>query len=547
MIRADKSIMGRSSSGSFASLRSGPPPVVEAGWTIGAAVRDLNEYKVGALLSSGVSADDEEQFFDPGAGWGRCAPLYLAVIWGYDRLVTELLEFDADTEWPHPKYGSTALHLAAQHGMEGVLTQLLEKDANPNATDCDGCTPLITASLYGHTVCVDLLLKSKGCNSRIRSPGLGTALKCAEREGFKAGELVPPFKEIARLLGRAERRQKVDLPSNASDAEVESAERVAEGQAAAARDEWGKAVWCYEQALKLTPEGELLPSQRKIEPLLNYSKTHFLKQRYLGTLTSITAVKYRSALDDGREALGLFSWDVEKALDFLINPPDPEPELPPEPEPTPKKKKKLLKLGDTKKTGKKGARKKKKKVAVEVLEDAPAAPTPFAPFKLPELGTPLPPRPPSADAVKPQAEAEAEPEPEPELESEPEPEPEPEPEMETKTEPKPEPEVQAEKEAAPAEAAPEPETEAATEEFEPLAEADVDVAGEAAPELEPEPQVLAEADANAAKLEHAPEPLSEPAAAAPAAVKEEAAVESPTAEEAAAEQPSARVIASHPV
>ena len=449
--------------------RSSASFVVEEGWTLGVAVEEMNEYKVGSLLASGASADADEQFFDPGAGWGRCAPLYLAVIWGYDRIVAELLEFDANTEWPHPEYGSTALHLAAQHGQEGVLTQLLEKDANPNAIDRDGCTPLITASLYGQTVCVDLLLKSKA-NSRIRSPGLGTALKCAEREGYKAaaGGLVTPFKEIAQLLHHAERRQKVDLPSNASDAEVESAERVAEGQAAAARDEWAKSVWCYEQALRLTPEDELLPSQRKIEPLLNYAKTHFLKARYLGSLTSITALKYRSALDDGREALEHCSWDVEKALDLLLNPPEPEPEAEPEPEPTPKKKKKVKKSPVGKKVSKKGGSKKKKKVEAEMLEAAPAAPTPFAPFQLPELGTPLPPRPPSADMTKPQAEVEAG------AGAEPEPEPEPEPEGDVevvvaeadadvaKPEPTPPPKEAAEPEPEPhpaAEPAPEPEPE----------------------------------------------------------------------------------------
>jgi ankyrin repeat protein len=156
--------------------RSSALSVVPANTTLGEAVRDLDEYKLGALLASGASADDDDQFFDPGAGWGRCAPLYLAVIWGYDRLVAELLEFDADPGWKHPEYGSTALHLAAQHGMEGILKQLLEKVANPNAMDRDGCTPLITAALYGHTGCVDLLLQGKA-NSRVRSPGLGTALK----------------------------------------------------------------------------------------------------------------------------------------------------------------------------------------------------------------------------------------------------------------------------------------------------------------------------------------------------------------------------------
>ena len=46
--------------------RSSASFVVEDGWTLGVAVEEMNEYKVGSLLASGASADADEQFFDPG-------------------------------------------------------------------------------------------------------------------------------------------------------------------------------------------------------------------------------------------------------------------------------------------------------------------------------------------------------------------------------------------------------------------------------------------------------------------------------------------------
>ena len=379
-----------------------PSFVVEAGWTLGEAVRDKNEYRVGALLASGASADDERHFFDPGGGYGRCAPLFLAVIWGYERIVAELLEFDADPEWHHPDYGSTALHMAVKAGLSAVAALLLERKAQPNSVDRTGCTPLITATLYGHTDCVDLLLKSKADVGMV-SDGLGTALKVAEREGYSStlGGLQEPFLSLAKKLRDADRRQRVELPPSATEAQVEAAERVAEGQAAASRDEWTKAIRCYELAASLTPEDELRPSKRKIEPLQQYAKVHHLKRLYLSHLTSITCAALKSCLEDGRAALEAKGWNVEQALDLMLHPPEPEPE----PEPAPvledtKKKKKIKrapagspskkKVGSGKLKTSKGSKKTKAKGAQD--PEPAATPAPFQPFQLPDLskigGTP---------------------------------------------------------------------------------------------------------------------------------------------------------------
>lgn len=387
-------------------VRQQPSFVVEDGWTLGEAVRDINEHRIGALLASGASADDEKHFFDPGGGYGPCAPLFLAVIWGYQRIVAELLEFDADPEWQHPLYGSTALHMAAKAGLAAVTTQLLEKRAKPNSIDRDGCTPLITATLYGHTSCVQLLLKHKA-NASIVSHGLGTALKVAEREGYSSdlGGLREPFLTLAKMLRHAERLQRVDLPHTATEAEVEAAERIAEGQAAATRDEWGAAIRCYELAASLTPEDELLPSKRKIEPLQQYAKVHHLKQLYLGHLTSITAAALASCLEDGRVALQAKNWNIEQALDLMLHPPESEPE--PEPEIQDKKKKKKIKqrsASQSKKkpnatqSGKVKSSKRSKKTkdkgcrAEDQKSEAVPISAPFQPFQLPVLtqvrGTP---------------------------------------------------------------------------------------------------------------------------------------------------------------
>ena len=134
-------------------VREQPSFVVEDGWTLGEAVRDINEHRVGALLASGASADDERHFFDPGGGYGPCAPLFLAVIWGYERIVAELLEFDADPEWQHPNYGSTALHMAAAGGPnEGravVCESLIMCSAQVSAVSAVGETPLHMAARVG--------------------------------------------------------------------------------------------------------------------------------------------------------------------------------------------------------------------------------------------------------------------------------------------------------------------------------------------------------------------------------------------------------------
>eukprot|EP01043_Picozoa_sp_COSAG02_P051364 COSAG02_NODE_5397_length_4363_cov_31.840994_3_plen_459_part_00 len=372
-------------------VRERPSFVVEDGWTLGEAVRDINERRVGALLASGASADDERQFFDPGGGYGRCAPLFLAVIWGYERIVAELLEFDADPEWQHPDYGSTALHMAVKAGLLGVTTLLLEKGAEPNSIDRDGCTPLITATLYGHTDCADLLLKNKA-DASICSDGLGTALKVAEREGYSSalGGLREPFLTLAKMLRQSERRQRVDLPPSATEAQVEAAERIAEGQAAASRDEWSKAIRCYEVAATLTPENDLLPSKRKIEPLQQYAKVHHLKQLYLSQLTSITAAALASCLEDGREALEAKAWHIEHALDLMLHPPEPEPE--PEPSAVVQNKKKKKKKKKTKAASGKGKPSKTSKNAKtkggqgeEQDSETASAPAPFQPFQLPDL------------------------------------------------------------------------------------------------------------------------------------------------------------------
>ena len=54
----------------------------------------------------------------------------------------------------------TALHCAAENGVNEIVQILLENGANLNCQDKYGCTPLVLAALNGKTDTVDMLLKA---------------------------------------------------------------------------------------------------------------------------------------------------------------------------------------------------------------------------------------------------------------------------------------------------------------------------------------------------------------------------------------------------
>ena len=64
------------------------------------------------------------------------------------------------------KNGESALHLAAQKGKDEVILKLLQRNANIDDTDSQGCTPLHYAAAWAHRNTIDLLI-SNGANYNI--------------------------------------------------------------------------------------------------------------------------------------------------------------------------------------------------------------------------------------------------------------------------------------------------------------------------------------------------------------------------------------------
>lgn len=100
--------------------------------------------------------------------------LNVACFLGNSDTVRELLFAGADVNravdnFPgSPEEGSTALHLACGKGSEAIATLLIESGATINARTASGKTPLMIASLLGHTEIVNLLMTA-GADPYIRS------------------------------------------------------------------------------------------------------------------------------------------------------------------------------------------------------------------------------------------------------------------------------------------------------------------------------------------------------------------------------------------
>jgi ankyrin repeat protein/L-ascorbate metabolism protein UlaG (beta-lactamase superfamily) len=88
-------------------------------------------------------------------------PLYLAVKRGHKDLVPVLLEAGTAVDPRQEKNQQTPLHLAALNGYGETAGLLLDKGADPNAKDAEGCTPLDLACRYGNAKAAKILI-SKG-------------------------------------------------------------------------------------------------------------------------------------------------------------------------------------------------------------------------------------------------------------------------------------------------------------------------------------------------------------------------------------------------
>lgn len=102
---------------------------------------------------------------------------------GFAEGVQQVLKYPAvNPEQKGGPYGQTALAVAAEHGMIEILQLLLDRNANPNAKDLDGYSPLMLALSNGHLEAASLLL-DHGANVDETAHGGITMVEFAARSG----------------------------------------------------------------------------------------------------------------------------------------------------------------------------------------------------------------------------------------------------------------------------------------------------------------------------------------------------------------------------
>ncbi len=117
-------------------------------------------------------------------GKGR-TPLHIACYRGDVVLVDLFLKENADVTMYYDsrgwwwRYGTTALHEAAQQGHDTIVTMLLDHEAAINAQDASGRTSLHLAVIHGHEKAVEVLL-GRGANMHIKDANSKSALAYAK-------------------------------------------------------------------------------------------------------------------------------------------------------------------------------------------------------------------------------------------------------------------------------------------------------------------------------------------------------------------------------
>ena len=119
-------------------------------------------------------------------------PLILASYNGHRDATALFLDNGAPIDQSDGTRGNTALMGTAFKGYEAIADLLLNRGADPNATNNAGQTELMMASLFGHQTIVDRLLLSGANKDMIDAVG-NSALSVAQDQGNT--------KMIAHLIG----------------------------------------------------------------------------------------------------------------------------------------------------------------------------------------------------------------------------------------------------------------------------------------------------------------------------------------------------------
>lgn len=68
---------------------------------------------------------------------------------------------------------------AAHYGHYNIVKALLEKRADANHRDANGCTPLMCSAQNGHTRCIEMLVSQGKADIKIKDKSLFTAVSVA--------------------------------------------------------------------------------------------------------------------------------------------------------------------------------------------------------------------------------------------------------------------------------------------------------------------------------------------------------------------------------
>lgn len=106
------------------------------------------------------------------------SPLSVAVLFGYDRIVGEMLKSPSVIK----EDGARALYLAASMGRLSLTSLLIQAGVSANAEIGNGLTPIFGAAQYGCVREISLLIKS-GANINHKADVSWTLLRLAVGEG----------------------------------------------------------------------------------------------------------------------------------------------------------------------------------------------------------------------------------------------------------------------------------------------------------------------------------------------------------------------------